>query len=50
MIMRNTGNGALEYFDIQHNQIVGAGSLGSIGTDWHNQGVGSPLVLGSPLV
>jgi len=50
MILRDSNTGNFNYFDIQHNQIVGAGSLGSVGTDWHNQGVGSPLVLGSPLV
>ena len=50
MIMRDVNTGAIDYFDIQHNQIVAAGALGGIGTDWHNLGVGSPLVLGSPLI
>jgi len=27
MVMRNTGTGDLDYFDIQHNQIAGAGQL-----------------------
>ena len=50
MIMRDSNTGNFNYFDIQHNQIVSAGSLGSVGTEWHTIGVGSPLVLGTPLV
>jgi hypothetical protein len=50
MIMRDSNTGTIDVFDIQHNQIVSAGPLGTIGTEWHTIGVGSPLVLGNPLV
>jgi hypothetical protein len=40
----NTGN--LDYFDIQHNQIVGAGAIGNIGMNW--QPVGFADVSGVP--
>ena len=40
MIMRDSNTGNLNYFDIQHNQIVGAGSMGSIGTNWQVFGLG----------
>jgi hypothetical protein len=50
MIMRDSNTGNFEYFDIQHNQIVSAGSLGSVGPDWHTLGVGSPLVPGNQLL
>ena len=50
MIMRNTSTGVFEFYDIQHNQIVAAGSLGGVGTEWHNLGVGTPQVLGAGLV
>jgi len=50
MILRDSNTGNFGYFDIQHNQIVSAGPLGNVGTDWHTLGVGTPLVLGHPLV
>jgi hypothetical protein len=50
MLMRNNSTGALEYYDIQHNQFVAAGPIGNIGLNLQNLGVAGPLVLGSPLV
>jgi hypothetical protein len=40
MLMRDTANGAIDYFDIQHNQLVAAGAMGNIGTEWEVLGFG----------
>ena len=40
IIMRDGNTGNLEFFDIQSNQIVAAGSMGNIGTGWQALGVG----------
>jgi hypothetical protein len=50
LIMRDTQNGAIDVFDIQHNQFVGVHSMSTVGVEWQNLGVGSPLVPGSPLI
>jgi hypothetical protein len=34
MLMRNIGNGQIDVFDIQHNQIVAAGPMANIGNEW----------------
>jgi hypothetical protein len=34
MLMRDSNTGNMDYFDIQHNQIVNGGVLGSIGLNW----------------
>jgi hypothetical protein len=39
MIMRNTGNGGLEIYDIANNQITGATFLGMVGLEWQVAGV-----------
>jgi hypothetical protein len=39
MLMRDTNNNALQYYDIQHNQITGSGSMGAIGMEWHSLGI-----------
>ena len=46
MLMRDTANGAIDYFDIQHNRITTAGSFGNIGMEW--QVAGFADISGSP--
>jgi len=41
MLMRDTATRAIDVFDIQHNQIVTAGSFGSIGIEWQIFGAGA---------
>jgi hypothetical protein len=40
MIMRDTNTGAIEFFDIQHNQFTSVGSMGGIGVNWQVVGFG----------
>jgi hypothetical protein len=41
MILRNQTTGAMEVYDISHNQITNAFSMGTVGTDWIMVGVGN---------
>jgi hypothetical protein len=40
MILRNTGNGALEVYDISNNALVSAYSMGAVGLEWQVGGFG----------
>ena len=40
MLMRQNSTGALEYYDIRNNAVVGAGPFGSIGSSTQVIGVG----------
>jgi len=51
LVMRDTSTGHIMAFDIQHDQFFGPGHLmGTVGVDWQNLGVGTPIVPGSPLM
>jgi hypothetical protein len=39
MLLRNEKTGAQEVYDISHNQITTAASMGSVGLDWQPGGV-----------
>jgi hypothetical protein len=39
MLMRDTNNGAFEYYDISHNTITAAGSMGQVGMEWSVAGI-----------
>jgi hypothetical protein len=39
MVLRNSGTGAFEVYDIAHNQLTGAAPLGSVGLDWQPGGI-----------
>jgi hypothetical protein len=41
MILRNQTTGAMEVYDISHNQITNAFAMGTVGTDWIMVGVGN---------
>ena len=41
MMMQNTSTGALEIYDISHNTLTSAYSVGAIGLNWQFAGVGT---------
>ena len=41
MLMPDSSTGNLEFFNISHNQITGAGSIGHIDTSSQTLGVGA---------
>jgi len=41
MLMRDTGNGAVDVFDIQDNRIVAAGPVGNISLELRVFGIGA---------
>jgi hypothetical protein len=40
LVMRNSGTGALEIYDIGNNALLGAASMGAVGLDWKTAGFG----------
>ena len=34
LVMRNSGTGGLEIYDIGNNALLGAASMGAVGLDW----------------
>jgi hypothetical protein len=38
MMLRNSGNGLFEIYDIANNQVAGANALGQVGLDWQAAG------------
>ena len=40
MVMRNSGTGALEIYDIGNNALLGAAGMGKVGLDWKVSGFG----------
>jgi len=47
MLMRNSNTGAFEVYDISHNAITSAGSMGSVGLDWQVGGIAADPPAGS---
>ena len=41
MLMRNSNTGAFEFYDIAHNTITSAGSMGQVGSEWQTAGIAS---------
>jgi hypothetical protein len=41
MLMRNVNTNDTQYYDIQHNQVVGSGSFGAIGPELQVVGFGN---------
>ena len=39
MLLRNINDGALEVYDISHNQVTYAGVFASPGVEWHIVGI-----------
>ncbi len=40
LVMRNSGTGALEIYDIGNNAMLGAAGMGTVGLDWKTAGFG----------
>jgi hypothetical protein len=40
LVMRNSGTGALEIYDIGNNAMLGAAGMGAVGLDWKTAGFG----------
>jgi hypothetical protein len=47
MVMRNSGTGAFEAYDIANNQLTGAAPLGAVGLDWQPGGFAADPPTGS---
>ena len=47
LVLRSASTGAFEVYDIANNQLTGAASLGSVGTDWQLGGFAADPPTGS---